>query len=104
MFEEEASALLVRFLDSFRPVTATSKASEDLCYMCRKALPISPCSKHISVYLKNRDMTLNEGYGRYFPEEEKEILGVVNMYDRIYFPVLHHDLPAVNGITQDFWN
>ena len=110
MFEEEASALLVRFLDSFRPVTATSKAGKDLCYKCHKALPISPCSEHISVYLKNRDMALNEGYRKYFPEEEEEIRGVVNKYDR-RLPVLDHDLPvvngdlpAVNGITQEFWD
>jgi hypothetical protein len=102
-FEEEASALLVRFLDSLKPVTATSETGSDL--FDEKFNPSSPDqpSKAEIFYLKNRNMALNEGYRRYFPEveEEEKILRVVNKYDRL-IPI--YDLPAVNGITQDFWD
>jgi hypothetical protein len=108
MFEEEASASLVRFLHSFRPVAATSKAGTDLYHQILNPFIPDPSNAAIC-YLKNRSMALNEGYRKYFPEEEEEeeIQRVVNKYDEyvpVLEPILEHGLPAVNGITQDFWD
>lgn len=100
MFDEEASALLVQALDSLRPVIAMSKAGSKL--HCQSKYPSSSnYPSPASNYVKNRDLALSEGYQRYFPEEEQEILELVNDYDK-YLPI--SGLPAINGITEDFWN
>jgi hypothetical protein len=101
MFDEEASALLVQVLNSFRPLH--SMFAVRIFLFCDTIGPSRPAhpSWAASIYLKNRDIALNEGYRRYFPEEEEEILRVVNHLDS-FLPI--EDLPAVNGITQDFWD
>jgi hypothetical protein len=102
MFDEEASALLALVLDSFRPVAALSDVCIDLFGdTIRLDRPDHWSWEFEDFYVKNRDPALNEGYRRYFPEEEERLIEVINIYDRYYHI---SDLPAINGITQEFWD
>jgi hypothetical protein len=54
------------------------------------------------LYETKRATWLCERYRKYFPEDEEEIWRVCDNYDRFFF--ICNSSPAVNGLTEGFWD
>lgn len=109
LFDQEASDSLALALQSLRPPFRLSQSGESLkeYYMQRDDPCIhnfDPAEHYMAAaakYERERVSAMNKSYRNCFPEEEGEIRELLSKYDE-YLPV--KDLPAVNGLTEDFWD
>jgi hypothetical protein len=101
LFDQEASASLAYELVSLRTPFDLSKSGEspEEFYRYRHNYP-KTYTTVAAEYEQQRTSALNKSWLNFFPEEDEEIGRLLSKYDR-YLPI--KDLPAVNGLTEEFW-
>jgi hypothetical protein len=100
LFEEEACASIVQELDQLKPTFYLSEVQRHLRHKWSPTCPDSAerCCRY---YI---DLALNEGYRKFFPEEDERTMELIKEIELENQEGNEEILPAINGLTEDFWD